>query len=94
MKTLLLAGLLALLPLAAQAQSRGEHSVVGLKGEDFLKMRAGPGTGFRILVGLPEGTKLQVYNCERAGHTSWCKVSIKGVPALKGYVSGAYLSQD
>ena len=93
-RALFLAGLLAMLPLTALAQSRGEHQVVGVKGEEFLKLRAGPGTGFRVIVGLPEGTKVHVYSCERAGHTSWCKVSLKGVPALKGYVSGAYLSQE
>jgi uncharacterized protein YraI len=76
---------------AAQAEPRGYYEVVGVEGEDMLKMRRGPGTGYRIIVGLPNGTVVWLQGCERSGSTSWCKVALKQARGLKGYVSGAYL---
>ena len=76
---------------AAKAEPRGYYQVVGVEAEDMLKMRAGPGTGYRVIVGLPNGTELWVQSCERSGSTSWCRVSLKQARGLKGYVSGAYL---
>ncbi len=86
---LALGPLLAVSP--AQAEPRGYYEVAGVEADDMLKMRAGPGVGYRVIVGLPNGTVLWVQSCERAGSTSWCKVSLKQARALKGYVSSAYL---
>lgn len=76
---------------AAKAEPRGYYEVVGVEADDMLKMRAGPGTGYRVIVGLPNGTELWVQSCERSGSTSWCRVSLKQARGLKGYVSSAYL---
>lgn len=65
--------------------------VTGLDNEEMLKLRAGPGMGFRIIVGLPNGTVLRNHGCDRVGGTPWCKVSLKEARSLKGYVSGHYL---
>lgn len=75
----------------AKAEPSGYYEVSGVETDDMLKMRAGPGTGYRVIVGLPNDTVLWVYGCERSGSTSWCKVSLKQARGLKGYVSGAYL---
>lgn len=75
----------------AQAEPRGYYEVTGVEADDMLKMRAGPGVGFNVVVGLPNGTELWVQSCERSGNTSWCKVSLKQARGLKGYVSSAYL---
>lgn len=75
----------------AKAEPKGYYEVSGVEADDMLKMRAGPGTGYRVIVGLPNGAALWVYGCERSGSTSWCKVSLKQARGLKGYVSGAYL---
>lgn len=85
----LLGAALAVVP--AQAEPSGTYEVVGVEGDDMLKMRAGPGVGYKIVLGLPNGTLLWVQSCERSGSTSWCKVSLKQARGLKGYVSGAYL---
>lgn len=82
---------IALAAPAAMAEQRGYYLVSGVGEEDMLKMRAGPGTGYKVIVGLPNGTELWVQSCERSGSTSWCKVSLKQARGLKGYVSGAYL---
>lgn len=76
-----------------QAQSRGYYEVIGVEGDDMLKMRAGPGINYKIVLGLPNGTELWVHDCERSGNTSWCKVSLKQARGLKGYVSSAYLRE-
>lgn len=74
-----------------KAEPKGYYEVTGVEDEDMLKMRAGPGIGYRIVVGLPNGTILWVQSCERSGNTSWCRVSLKQARGLKGYVSSAYL---
>jgi uncharacterized protein YraI len=77
----------------AQAEPKGYYEVIGVEGDDLLKMRAGPGVGYRIVVGLPNGTELWLQSCEPSGNTSWCKVSLKQARGLKGYVSSAYLQK-
>lgn len=83
--------MLGALSAPAQAGSRGLHEVVGVEGDDMLKMRAGPGTGYKIMLGLPNGTVLRLHGCDQTGGTRWCKVSLKQARGLKGYVSWAYL---
>ncbi|WP_120500466.1 SH3 domain-containing protein [Roseovarius sp. EL26] len=75
----------------AQAASLGQHEVYGVEDDDMLKMRGGPGTGYSVIVGLPNGTVLRVHSCERTGSTRWCHVSLDRARGLKGYVSWAYL---
>lgn len=87
---LALAGL-PFLPGAAAATSLGLHEVAGVDEGDMLKLRAGPGTGYDVIVGLPNGTALRVHSCERLGGTRWCQVSLDRARALKGYVSESYL---
>ncbi|AWD21716.1 SH3 domain-containing protein [Pseudogemmobacter blasticus] len=81
----------ALTATPARAEPRGYYEVVGVEDDDMLKMRVGPGVGYKIVVGLPNGTVLLVQGCERSGNTSWCKVALKQARGLKGYVSSAYL---
>ncbi|WP_377191107.1 SH3 domain-containing protein [Ruegeria meonggei] len=75
----------------AAAASLGRYEVVGVEEGDMLKMRGGPGTGFNVIVGLPNGTDLRVHSCEQTGGTRWCRVSLVRARGLKGYVSWAYL---
>ncbi len=77
----------------AAAASLGRYEVTGVKGEDMLKMRAGPGTGYIVIVGLPNGTVLRVDSCTQTGGTRWCAVALDRAPGLKGYVSWAYLQK-
>ena len=78
-------------PNLASAASLGRFEVSGVEGDDMLKMRAGPGTGYRVILGLPNGTVLRVHTCEQTGGTRWCSVSLEQARGLKGYVSWAYL---
>ncbi len=75
----------------AQAGSMGRYVVAGVGADDMLKMRAGPGTGYDVIVGLPDGTVLRVESCQQTGGTRWCSVALDRARSLKGYVSWAYL---
>lgn len=75
----------------AEAGERGLYEVVGVEKGDMLKMRAGPGTGFIVIVGLPNGTALRLRSCQQTGGTRWCQVALDQARGLKGYVSWAYL---
>lgn len=79
--------------LLAEGGVRDFYEVVGVEDDDMLKMRAGPGTGYRIVLGLPNGTVVRLHECDQTGGTRWCKVSLKQSRKLKGYVSWAYLSE-
>jgi uncharacterized protein YraI len=82
------------LATAPAAMAAGTVEVSGVAGEEMLKLRSGPGTGYRVIVGLPNGTLLRNHGCDRIGGTPWCKVSLKEVRGLKGYVSGHYLKEQ
>ncbi|AVO37284.1 SH3 domain-containing protein [Pukyongiella litopenaei] len=78
---------------SAAAAGRDRYEVHGVEGDDMLKMRSGPGTGYNIIVGLPNGTVVRVRSCQQTGSTRWCKVALDRAPGLKGYVSWAYLRE-
>ncbi|WP_417810063.1 SH3 domain-containing protein [Thioclava sp.] len=88
---LLVAGLVATPALADSW--RGSYEVYGVKGEDMLKMREGPGVGYKVIVGLPNGTRVKVQNCQRLGNTRWCEVTLERARSLKGFVSESYLRE-
>lgn len=94
----MMAGLLALGVLAGcgasdpGAVSYGDRYVVsGVEEGDLLKLRGGPGTGFEVHVGLPNGEIVRVKDCTQTGGTRWCRVALDRAPGLEGYVSWAYL---
>lgn len=69
----------------------GRYEVYGVEDGDLLKLRSGPGTGYNVIVGLPNETVLQVYRCQPTGGTRWCSVSLQGASRTRGYASQAYL---
>ena len=81
------------LTLAACAGVGTDRVVVDRVGpDDLLKLRSGPGLGFGIIVGLPDGTALNQYGCVTEVGQRWCEVSLARAPGLRGYVSADYLS--
>lgn len=67
-------------------------SVVGAGPEELLKLRAGPGLGFSVILGLPDGTSLNRRDCVTEMGQLWCRVSLASAPQITGYVSADYLS--
>lgn len=78
----------------AQSEMGTYYEVTGVEQDDMLKMRAGPGTGYRVVAGFPNGTVFRVHSCEQTGSTRWCRVSLKQARGLKGFVSWAYLKEN
>lgn len=89
--TYVLAAALAAGPAAADW--RNLFVVFGVQGEAMLKMRAGPGTGYVVIVGLPNGAVVHVESCQLIGGTRWCKVALDQARTLRGYVSSTYLRE-
>lgn len=77
----------------AAAGWRDRYEVYGVAEGDMLKLRGGPGIGFDVYVGLPNGTVLRVHECTQTGGTRWCEVSLDRARSLKGWVSWAYLRE-
>lgn len=65
--------------------------VRGVEEGDMLKLRAGPGIGYDVVVGLPNGAVMRMGECSRIGKARWCEVALDAAPGLKGYVSETYL---
>lgn len=71
----------------------GTRTEVERVGEDeHLKLRAGPGLGFRVVLGLPDGTQLIQRDCVTESSQLWCRVSLAEAPTVSGYVSADYLA--
>ncbi|SEM46595.1 SH3 domain-containing protein [Loktanella fryxellensis] len=90
--------LILMLPLIAAACASstatgplGRHEVVAVEADDLLKLRAGPGTGYDVIIGLPNGAVVDVLTCEPAGSTQWCEVRLDQPGGPRGHVSKAYL---
>lgn len=83
---------LALLILLSGCSGIGTDTRVQGAGDELLKLRAGPGLGFRVILGLPDGTRLIQRDCVTEASQLWCRVSLAYAPAVTGYVSADYLS--
>lgn len=70
----------------------GRFVVEGAGPDEFVKLRAGPGLGYSIILGLPDGTSLDRRDCVTELGQLWCRVSLAAAPGITGYVSADYLS--
>ena len=67
--------------------------VQGVGADELLKLRAGPGLGYSVVLGLPDGTNVTRRDCVTELGQLWCRVSLAAAPGLSGYVSADYLSE-
>ena len=67
--------------------------VEGAGPDELLKLRAGPGLGYNVILGLPDGTSLIRRDCVTEVGQLWCRVSLSNSPRITGYVSEDYLSE-
>lgn len=84
----------ALLAVAVAAGCAvGSGAVVqGAGPDDLLKLREGPGLDYKIIIGLPDGTRLTRQSCVPKDGTVWCHVRLADRPGVAGYVSAEYLA--
>ena len=84
--------LLAGLVLAGCAAAPGDRAVVAGADPELLKLRAGPGLGYRIILGLPDGTRVTRRGCVTEVGQRWCRVSLAAAPGVRGFVADDYLA--
>lgn len=85
--------LLVLTTLASCGGVTGDRTVVrGAGPDELLKLRAGPGLGFKVVLGLPDGTVLNRRECITEIGQLWCRVSLAEAPRITGYVSADYIT--
>lgn len=85
------AALLALV-IAAGCTVGSGAVVKGAGPDDLLKLREGPGLEHKIIMGLPDGTRLTRQNCVTKNAKVWCRVFLTDRPGVSGYVSADYLA--
>ena len=68
------------------------RAVVSGAGSELLKLRAGPGLGYRIILGLPDGTVVNRHSCVVEVGQRWCRVSLAAAPGMRGFVADDYLT--
>ena len=78
--------------IAGCAGGPGSRAVVEGAGSELLKLRAGPGLGYRIILGLPDGTVVTRRGCVTEVGQRWCRVALDAAPGVTGFVSADYLS--
>ena len=85
--------ILTFLLIAGCSDLAADRTVVqGAGPDELLKLRAGPGLGYGVILGLPDGTALNRRNCVTEVGQLWCRVSLANAPQITGYVSADYLS--
>lgn len=88
-----LTALVALTVVTGCAVGAGGRAVVkGTGPDELLKLRAGPSLGYRVILGLPDGTVLKRRDCVTELGQLWCRVSLADAPGVTGYVSADYIS--
>ncbi len=85
--------ILALMVFASCSDLVSDRTLVeGTGPDELLKLRSGPGLGFNVILGLPDGTALNRRDCVTEVGQLWCRVSLADAPRITGYVSADYLS--
>ena len=72
--------------------ARETVTVRGAGPEDFLRLRAGPGLGYKVILGLPDGTTLIRRDCVTEVGQLWCRVALADASGITGYVSADYIT--
>ena len=71
----------------------GSTTEVQRTGDDLLKLRKGPGLGYDVILGLPDGTRLVRRDCVTEVGQLWCRVSLADAPTITGFVAADYLTE-
>ena len=88
-----ISAILTIMLVAGCSEIAGDRVVVERAGpDDLLKLRSGPGLGYNVVLGLPDGTSLIRRDCVTEVGQLWCRVSLADAPGVTGYVSADYLS--
>jgi hypothetical protein len=67
--------------------------ITGVPANDVLNVRSGPGTDYRIVGALGNGSQVQKLRCERHGSSRWCEIEMMTDMRERGWVNARYLAQ-
>ena len=82
----------AYLPGSGATGAGSVVQVTGLRGNDTLNVRSGPGTGNRVVGALTNGTSVRNLGCKMLGSTRWCEIEMMTDMRERGWVAGRYLT--
>jgi len=83
----------AFLPGGAPTGGGSVVQVTGLRGDDTLNVRRGPGTRFRVVGVLSNGTSVLNLGCRMVGRAQWCQIEMMTDMRERGWVNGRYLTR-
>ena len=65
--------------------------VTGVAADDVLNVRSGPGTNYRIVGALGNGSQVRKLGCQSHGNSSWCEIEMMTDMHERGWVNARYL---
>ena len=66
--------------------------VTGVPTNDVLNVRAGPGTNYRIVGALGNGSQVRNLGCQTQGASRWCRIEMTTDMRERGWVNARYLA--
>ena len=66
--------------------------VTGVPANDILNVRSGPGTSYRIVGALGNGSQVRKLDCEGHGNSRWCEIEMMTDMRERGWVNARYLN--
>ena len=67
-------------------------TVTGVPTSDVLNVRAGPGTNYRIVGALGNGSQVRNLGCQTQGASRWCRIEMTTDMRERGWVNARYLA--
>lgn len=77
----------------AEASGEGLVQATGVAAGDVLNVRSGPGTQYRIVGALSNGSSVDRLRCEGRGRSRWCEIEMRSDMRERGWVNARYLQQ-
>lgn len=80
---------------APRARPSADRALVsGLTANDLLNVRSGPGTDFRVVGALSNGTQVLLHECRMQGNSRWCEIEMLTDMHERGWVNARYLTDQ
>lgn len=76
----------------SQPSGGGTVQVSGIRGNDVLNVRSGPGTSFGVIGALANGDRVRQLDCQNVGGSRWCQIEMMTDMRERGWVNARYLT--
>jgi len=81
------------LGIIVSASAQDLVQVTGVAPGDVLNVRSGPGTDYRIVGALSNGSSVDRLRCEGQRRSRWCEIEMRSDMRERGWVNTRYLQQ-